>query len=111
MIVSLPPWLTFPNYESYTVEMWIAFILAGTAGWLIRVYVSGKPIVAPSISSEGVKLNGLLDWFVSVVVAILADHNILFATIAGAGAPLIVEATLQWLSRLVAKAVPEETKP
>ncbi len=106
-------WLRLPDYAAFTIQTWVAFVLAGTAGWLLRVVVDRKPLQLPKLTERGLRLNSIGDWLVAVIVATLADHNLLFATIAGAGASTIVQFVMQALPGAICRALglPEPKRP
>jgi hypothetical protein len=90
-------WLRLPDYPSWTWQTWTLYILAGTVGYVIRLSVTNKPLRLPRRGETGLFLNSLGEWATSVAVATLADHNLLFATCAGAGAPDLARLMLSWM--------------
>ncbi len=99
------PWLRVPDYSTYTWETWLVYSLAGTVGYVVRLAVTKTPVRMPAVTERGLYLNALGEWITAVAVALLADHNVLFATIAAVGASSIVQVVLQWIPAAVRRAL------
>ena len=90
-------WLSLPDYASWDWQDWALYAAAGAAGYFIRLSVTNKPLRLPRRGERGLFLNSLGELATSIAVATLADHNLLFATCAGAGAPDLARVVISWM--------------
>lgn len=101
--MGMEQWFRIPEYHLWTWQTWLVYTLCGTAGLLVRLSVTRAPIRWPRrLPSGALYLNTIGEWVTAVAVATLADHNVLFATIAAVGASSIVQ--------VVMKSVPVATR-
>lgn len=98
-------WFHIPDYSSYTLSIWAMYVLFGTFGFLLRIASQDMLLRLPSRESGGLRLNALGEWLAAVVVATLADQNLLVVTAAGAGAPTILQWFFVWIKALARKGL------
>ncbi len=99
-------WFRIPDYHLWVWQTWLVYALCGTGGLVIRLSVTGAPIRLPRrIASGAVYLNTFGEWITAVAVATLADHNVLFATMAAVGASSIVQVLMRWIPSATRRAL------
>ena len=98
--------MTLPDYSSYTIGVVLLYAACGIFGLLMRLAALDIGLRLPTYKDHELKLNVLGELILAVGTAVLANHNLLIATTAAAGAPIIAAAVLKWLPEFIRRNEP-----
>lgn len=99
-------WQFLPDYDTWTRIDFLYHLLWGLLGASIRLTHSNAPLKKPEVTSEGLRLNAVAEFFVSASCGMLANTH----PIIGVGAAFIIPDTLEEISRIIQRGLRQRIK-